>query len=287
MSGTDAATQAANYGYSIAFFNSNPELKNLLAAATKANWDAPTFVAKLQATNWFQTTSESLRKYQALKSSDPATFAQQQAATEAHVLNLGGQMGVAFGNGVSAHLADQAMQMGWSEDQLKRVMDGMLQVTNGQYHGQAGAFQQQFQQIAGDYGINISDATMGNWVKRAVLGAEDQNSVKLQAQQLAASKYVALRDRINQGETVRQIADPYLQSYGKILEVNPENLKLDDPLIQKALQSKDAKGQPATQTVYDFEQTLRNDPRWAKTQNAQDLMSSTANSILSTFGLAG
>ena len=286
-SGADAAETAANFGYSIAFFNSNPELKALLGQATAQNWNSSRFVAYLQNTQWFRDTSEAMRKYDALKSSDPATYQQQLAATRDHILNVGWQMGVGFGPNVAQHIADQAMQQGWSEDQLKRVMDGMLYVSKGQYRGQAGAFQQQFNQLAGDYGVNISDGTMGNWVKSAVLGTDDQKSIQEKVQQMAASKYVALADRIKGGETVRQIADPYIQSYGKILEVNPDNIKLDDPLIQHALTAKDPKGQPTTQTVYDFENQLRNDPRWGKTQNAQDLMSSTANSILSTFGLAG
>ncbi|KJK11411.1 hypothetical protein, partial [Pseudomonas sp. 2(2015)] len=70
-------------------------------------------------------------------------------------------------------------------------------------------------------------------------------------------------------------------------EVNGENISLDDPLIQRALQSKDSKGRPTTQTVYDFENTLRKDPRWAKTDNARDQMSSVASSVLKTFGLIG
>ena len=102
---------------------------------------------------------------------------------------------------------------------------------------------------------------------------------------LAQSKYVALAERIKGGETVREIADPYIQSMTKLLEINGQNVTLNDPLIQKALQSRDPKGQPTTQTLYEFEQVLRNDARWARTKNAQDQMSSTANEVLKTFGL--
>ena len=110
-------------------------------------------------------------------------------------------------------------------------------------------------------------------------GVAYNTSAKNYIQSLAASKYVALKDRIMAGESVRQIADPYMQSYAKLLEVDRENVKLDDPLIQRALQARDAKGKPTTQTVYDFEQTLRNDARWRKTDNARDTGMAAASGL--------
>lgn len=282
---TSSAEKAAEFGYTTSFFNINPELKKLLADATKGNWNSARFVAALQNTHWFRTTQESMRKYQALKSSDPKTLSEQVSALQNHILNLGGQMGAVLSPATAAKMADRAIQLGQDDDALKRILSGMLTTNKGWYTGSAGAFQTQFDQILGDYGVSVSNATVGNWIKQAVLGGQTADSVKDMVQQLAESKYPSLAKRINGGETVRQIADPYIQSYGKLLEVAPDNIKLDDPLIQHALVSKDEKGQPTTQTLYDFENTLRNDPRWSKTQNAQDLMSTTANQILSTMGL--
>ena len=286
-SSSSAAEKAAEFGYTVGFFNIDPELKSLLAQATKGNWTSARFVAALQNTKWFRRTGESMRKYQALKASDPKTLQQQLSTAQAHVLTLSGQMGAVLSGASATKLATQAMQMGWSDEQLKNVLAGMLTVNKGMYTAQAGEFQNQFQNIVSDYGLTVSDATMGKWIKEAVLGKNSAENVTDYAKYLAASKYVALADRIKGGETVRQIADPYIQSYGKLLEQNPENVNLDNPLIQRALQSKDANGKPSTQTLYDFENTLRNDPRWAKTNNARDTMSSAAHSILSDLGLIG
>ena len=285
---SQAAETAANFGYTLAFFNSNPELKKLLQQATAGQWTAGRFVAALQNTKWFRTSSESYRKYQALRASDPATYQQQLVAGQAHILNLGQQMGANLSGRWAAHVADVAMRVGWTEDQLKQYLMTQLAVDKktGRYTtGMAAAAQQQFRAIAEDYGIDVSDKTIGTFVRGAVLGGQDANTFRNYAQQVAASKYVALKDRIMGGESVRQIADPYMQSYAKILEVDGENINLDDPLIQKALQAKDSKGKPTTQTLWDFENTLRKDARWKRTKNAQDQMSSVANGILETFGL--
>lgn len=286
---TDAAEKAANFGYSIAFFNSNPELKALLRQATDDGWSTGRFVAALQGTKWFRNSSESFRKYQALRASDPATYKQQLAAGQAHVLNVGLQMGAGVSAKWAGQIADTAMKMGWSDDQLKRYMMTQLSVDKktGRYTtGQAAAAQREFKAIAEDYGITVSDSTISSYVRGAVLGGHDANTFKSYAQQLAASKYVALKDRIMAGESVRQIADPYIQTYGKILEVDAENLNLDDPLIQRALQAKDSKGKPTTQTLYDFEDTLRKDARWAKTDAAREQTMTTARGILQSFGLS-
>lgn len=283
---------AANFGYTLAFFNSNPELKSLLAKAMgdpKTGAGAYTearFIAELQNTRWFRTTSESNRKYLALKSGDPATFKSQLGAINTHIWDVGGQMGASLSNKLVDQLANQAMSLGWNDEQLKRMIASYVKPVDGTYRGLAGAAESELKKAAGDYGVSISDSTMAQWIKGIALGLNDPQQYHIQIQKMAASKYVALKDRIMQGETVRQIADPYIQSYAKTLEVNADNVGLDDRLVQQALQSRNKDGKPTTQTLYDFENTLRNDPRWAKTNNARDLMASTANQILQTFGLS-
>lgn len=279
---------AANYGYTLAFFNSNPELKALLARATSQSYSTARFVAELQNTRWFRGTSEAYRKYQALKSGDPSTFKTQQSNIAGRLLTIGAEMGAGLSQAQAHDIADRAMKFGWNEDQMRLFLANSIKAgSDGLYAGRAGAFQQQFTEIAADYGLTISGPTMQSWVRNAALGAQDPQGVKAALQKIAASKYVALKDRILAGETVREIADPYIQSYAKTLEINPEEIGLDDNLVQRALQAKDPKtGAPATQTLYEFEQTLRNDPRWAKTDNARDLAMGTANSILKTFGLS-
>lgn len=273
---------ASDYGYSLAFFNSDPELQRLLSDATQGNWDTNRFVAALRNTNWFVSHGEAVRKYTALKSGDPATLSQMRDQMNAHMANLATQVGGDF----TSDQLEQALMFGWSDDQIKRVLLSQLHQEGGRFAGQAGTFQAQIAQMVNDYGVDVSDDQIGNWVKGSMTGVSTPEAIKQTLAALASSKYVAFADRLKSGETMRQIADPYVQSMSKILELNPESVSLRDNTIQQALQSKDKDGKPAAQSVWEFEQGLRRDPRWAKTQNAQDAMSQTANKILSTFGLA-
>lgn len=286
---TSEAETAASFGWSISFFNSIPELKKLIGQATKDGWSPARFTAALQGTNWFRTTTESQRKYVTLKSTDPASFKQQIDEGYYQVQTLARSMGAAISPAWARQVADTALRLGWSQDHLRQYMMTQTKVDKkGNYAGgQAAQLQSQFRSLTEQYGVNVSEGLIQQWVRSGIVGGETPESVRAKVQNMAASKYVALADRIRAGETVQEIADPYVQSYGKLLEVNGQNISLDDPLIQRALQAKDAKGKPTTQTVYDFENTLRNDPRWAKTDNARDQMSATANSILQSFGLVG
>lgn len=281
-----ASEMAGQFGYSLAFFNSDPELKRLLDNATTgptAPWSPDRFVAELRNTNWFVTHGEAFRKYQALKTGDPATLSQMRDQMNAHMGDLANQLGADF----TSDQLEQALMFGWSDDQIKRVLESQLHQEGGRFAGQAGTFQAQIMQMVNDYGVDVSNDQIGNWVKGSMTGVSTPDAIKQTLAALASSKYVAFADRLKSGETMRQIADPYVQSMSKILELNPESVSLRDNTIQAALQSKNKDGQPEAQSVWQFEQGLRQDPRWMKTQNAQDLFTKTASDVLKSFGLMG
>lgn len=286
---SSSSDKAASFGYSLAFFNSNPELKALLDRATSQNYTSERFVAELQNTQWFRANGESARKYAALSSTDPATLAQMTATAQSHITTLAGTMGVGLSATDAAALADLSIKVGWSEDQIKAALADKLSTdaSGGYSSGQAAALNSQFKGILSDYGVQVSDQTLGQWVRDGILGKQTADSVKAYAQQAAASQYAGLADRINAGYTVKQIADPYIQSQARLLELNPDSIGLSDPSIQQALMSKDQSGKPAAMSVWEYEQQLRNDPRWVRTQNAQDSLMGAAKSVLQQWGVIG
>jgi hypothetical protein len=81
---------------------------------------------------------------------------------------------------------------------------------------------------------------------------------------------------IDQGMSVRDIAQPYLQSMGQLLEIDPNIDFLKDKTLQKAFSYKDPnaknKGDVDPQPDADsgsLSRRLRQDPRWMQTDNAQ------------------
>jgi hypothetical protein len=89
-----------------------------------------------------------------------------------------------------------------------------------------------------------------------------------------------LADKIGAGYTVKQLLSPYINTRANVLEEDPEMVDL------KSLQgiAKDPKN---LMSLYDYEVSLRQDPKWRFTKNAQDSLGSLANSIGKMFGLVG
>ena len=290
VSGSSAADQATNFGWSLAVINSNPELKALFTRATAAGagggWTPEHFVAKVRDTKWFKTHADTARQAIILQKADPATYSARVAQSAAQANAMAGTSGASMSAAQVNQIAVDTVMFGWNPDQLRQHMVKYVRANaGGQYSGGAATFQHQYTELSGQYGIAVSPQTMGAWVRDSIMGRSNTDKVRNYMVQQASSRYPSLAERLKAGETVDQIADPYRQSYAKILEVNPNTVKLDDNLLQSALSGKDDKGKPSTKSVWQFEQDLRQDPRFMKTQQAQDQGMSMAHKVLNDWGI--
>jgi hypothetical protein len=66
-----------------------------------------------------------------------------------------------------------------------------------------------------------------------------------------------------------------------VLELNPDSISLNDPTLRGAI------GQDKEMTLYDFQRSLRKDPRWQYTNNAREEVSDAALRVLKDFGFQG
>lgn len=102
------------------------------------------------------------------------------------------------------------------------------------------------------------------------------NLINMQAKTL----FPAISDKIDAGYTVKQVLSPYLQSRASILEEDADAIDL------KQLQdvAKDPKG---LMGLYEYEISLRKDPKWKFTKNALDSLGGLARDFTKMFGAAG
>ena len=94
----------------------------------------------------------------------------------------------------------------------------------------------------------------------------------------AKTYFPALADKIDKGYTVKQLLTPYINTRANILEEDPDSI---DVSTLKSVAS-DPKGLVG---LYDYEISLRKDPKWRYTKNAQDSLSSIARDMTKMFGL--
>lgn len=129
-------------------------------------------------------------------------------------------------------------------------------------------------------GVTFNEKTLAQQVTQAAVKPDTLkatlNLINLQAKTL----FPALADKIDKGYTVKQLLSPYIQSRANILEEDPDTVDI------KGLSSvaKDPKG---LMNLYDYEISLRKDPKWRFTKNANDSIGNVARTIATTFGLMG
>ena len=96
----------------------------------------------------------------------------------------------------------------------------------------------------------------------------------------AKTYFPALADKIDKGYTVKQLLTPYINTRANILEEDPDSIDIS---TLKSVAS-DPKN---LMNLYEYEISLRKDPKWRFTKNAQDSLSNVARDIAKTFGLVG
>ena len=277
---------AAQYGWASGFLNSIPELKNLFKQAVANTWTSDQFQAKLRDTTWWKDNSQSMREAAALKATDPATWNANLNAMKVKIQQEAAAMGAAIPPNKLDQIAGTAISTGLDDNGLKNVLGEYVNFTaNGTLNGAAGMYANNIKQYATSMGITLSDQTIKNQAALIARGLGTEEDYRAQIQQQASSMYPAYADAIAGGSTMSDIANPYIQIMSQSLGMNPATIGLNDPTIKAALNSSNAQGKPMGMSLTDFQNSIRSDPRWGSTQQAQDSVMNTGASVLRSMGL--
>jgi hypothetical protein len=202
--------------------------------------------------------------------SDPAAL--RRAAENMYITNVG---------------IDDAMTTDFLASAIKPIGSMIAGKPTMGYSGDALANYQTLVQTARDNGFQISDILPGGANEQQVLagiasGKIDINRVQQDARKLAAQgqpQYV--RDLLAQGYDLAQVFAPYRKVMGTVLEINPDQIDLNDPLLRTAITDK------GDMNLYDFKKAMRADNRWQYTEQAKSDVSTAALTVLKDFGFQG
>lgn len=127
-----------------------------------------------------------------------------------------------------------------------------------------------------DFGASVT-----TWLQRMALGDSVEtfkNVIRSQAKLGLPDKVANLLD---QGLDLEGIYSPYRRLMAATLEVNPDSIDLNNSTLRSAI------GPDKEMTLYDFQRTLRKDPRWQFTNNAREEASDSVLKVLRDFGFQG
>lgn len=286
----DANQLAAKYGYAATFFNAEPELKKLLAQAVAGQWTAEEFSARFMNSSYYKYHSSALKEYQALKAKEPTESAKRVNDRAAELTTQAGKMGLKVDAKRLKQMAEWSLMYGWNEEAIARAFASEMKYDPaGAQGGDIGSMQSQIRENAAAYGVQLGDQEIWSMSQKMVEGSLDQEGVLERVKQLAMSRFPGLADEIKKGLSVREAASSYVQTQGRILEVDPNQIDLaTDANLQKALQAKGPDGKPVAggMPLWQYEESLKKDPRWLQTKNARSDMNGVASKVLKDFGLA-
>lgn len=278
---------AETYGMSSAFLNSNPELKRLLNRATKEQWDPTMFKAELKGTKWFKVTSDANRKAQLMKSEDPATYKAMVSASKVAASQMAVKMGAILSDKALNKLASNIVNYGWQDAQIQDFLGNYIKFNDKHVlGGMAGNAFQQLRTLAYDNGVSVTDDQLKKQAAYVVKGVSTMEKEAANIRGIAMGTYPAFADQIEAGVNMKDIADPYVQSLAKVLELPATEVDMFNPKIKAALNRAGPDGKPSPMSLTDFENSLRDDPSWRKTDQAQNQVMMAGHQVLRDMGLA-
>ena len=304
----EAALVAMNagglYAVQMGLINSDASLKDLFYKDVYLpilNGKQPVLPGQFQAdllnTTWYKTYDANTRQAQVAQYGDTATWTNKTVPSAQQIVK------------------DQALAAGYNltSDQLDTLTTYALNTAGGQADKITGLALTQLQrQIANtgkfnptggaaatgianikstlaDYGVAhlYSDAQIQDFQNKIEQGTLTLDSVTQMAKNNAKSAYGAFANQIDNGFSVKDIVSPYLNLYGKTLEVDPNATDISDPQFAQSLFTIDPKtGQQVAKPLWQYQVDLKKDPRWAYTDNARADLDSTGHQVLQNLGLA-
>jgi hypothetical protein len=274
------------YGFVFQLANSVPELKGTLDQAIQGGWTPQKLTATIESSNWWRNNSDTARALVNAQATDPSTYNQNLANATQLIKLKAFQLGRTMDDGLANQLALRTLteNASWDDQRLTMLVSDSTKVgrgDSGAYGGQAANIAGHMQQLAENYGVAYTGQWMDLWIGLVQSGRESLDSWESVMKARAKAAYPQFATQIDSGMTVRDIADPYVSTYAQILEVPETQVTLKDPMIKKALQQTGEDGTTRTSMpLWQFEQQLKNDPRYDNTKQAK----SDAFDMLDTIG---
>jgi hypothetical protein len=286
---------ASEYCFALSVISSDKDLTRIFneawtAFSTGQEWSPAKFINAVQSSKWYTTRTEQQRVYYKAKN-DPTQAVELKAKIDANKVTLrsiANSLGATLTETELTNLADENLLNGWNAEQIKTNLTKYIKYSKdpetgfNSLVGEAGSVEDNIRGFAKSMGVEVSDSWVLSNTRQAINANNNTQAAEDFIRARAKEKYAAYADELDT-TTVADLSYNYRSSMANTLELGIEEILMDDSLIKRAMAMGDGKG--GKKNLFEFEQELRQDPRWAKTKNAKESSSTIVNDVLSTFGL--
>ncbi len=268
----------------------------------------------IKGTDWFRTQTDKQRQFDYAKQTNPGQFQADLQSNASEIVRKFSANGLKITAQEAITYAEQMMKesviqngkvISYDKNYLNQVMANAIDFTQTgkvgtndkvvytKLSGNMETLAKSLYKQAWDYGYDrtMSNAGFTKWfetsMKGLVAGTLNAEQVDDVLQARAKSFAPGLANLIDQGQTLREAAEPWLQSIADVWETNVNEIDLNDEYVQRALNVTDEKGNVQPINLYDTKKLARRSAKWDTTQNAKEEKTRIANRILQDFGFLG
>jgi len=309
------------YGVQAALIDSDPSLQKLFKDAMNGTWDAKKFQAEFLNTSWAKNHSSTWQNSQTAMTSAPGDYAQSYNKMREYLARTATEMGETLtpdqiGPEIKPNadgsypplknngsLAEWALQQSWGKgidpEAIKQHIAQVGKINLSLPGGMAANYSAQLKSLANDYGLNSYNTPtkdgVGNYFSDAaqsiLLGKSTIDTWRQDIIKTAKDNYKPYAAQLDAGITLRSLASPYINTLANLLEVPTESIDLSNAtgygkMVSNALMGSDPSN-PAPMTLNQFETQIKQDPRWASTNNARDTVMGGVGGLLKMLGKVG
>jgi len=268
--------------------------------------------AIVKGTSWYRDQTDTQRQFDFARATNPGQFAADLQKNASNIVKQFSGMGLTLTAAEAIEYANNMMKQSiikdgkvvrFDQDYLNKLMaDSIKFVTTNSidgrvvYTGMAGKLETmagKLYEMAREYGYEqtTSNANFTKWFEASmrglVAGTLNPEDVNNDLQARAKSFAPGLSRFIDQGQTLRQAADPWLKAIADTWEMDVDQVDLNDDYVQRAINQQDEKGAFTTMNLYEAKKLARRSSKWDTTQTAKEEKTNMASRILKDFGFLG
>ena len=150
--------------------------------------------------------------------------------------------------------------------------------------GKAGEQLSELQKVAAANGLDLQKAfgtQLPTWFASINKGESIETYKKIIRSVAKIGMPQNIATLLDNGVDLDAVYSPYKNVMASVLEINPESITLNDPVLRSAITGE--KELP----IYEFQRQLRKDSRWQYTNQAKEEVSDVALKVLRDFGFQG
>lgn len=232
----------------------------------------------------------SFTQFEQLLSKDPRTKGSkkgQDVNNRQYIIDKAVEFGVDLSEADVEDILNTSVALGLSpaSPAIEKLIRSKFNYQPGKaFGGKAGTTVIDLRGTAAANGIDLDKQFGGqldSWVERVMQGESVDTFKNLIRQTAKIGMPENVAKLLDEGVDLDTVYSPYKNIMASTLEINPETIRLDDPVLRSAITGQ------GEMTIYDYQRSLRRDPRWQYTNKAREEVSDITLQVLRDFGLQG